>query len=110
MNLEFQPALPGWMFTQQPTETEYFSPAGKLARLELPARTYAFQFLGSILVVYHNPRRQNTFGPGKVEIQKILLHYPNPAQPVKLSGARIPSPHAHNIRSRQVERIDVFLG
>jgi hypothetical protein len=70
---------------------------------------YGFNFLGRIAVVYHNPKRKNTFGKEAAEINKIIFN-DSGENPVQVSSDTIPSPYAQQIRSRQIKRIDIYLG
>ncbi len=106
LTLAFRPVLPAWLFTTQETAMEWNDIREKVA---LPANTYAFNFLGKILVVYHNPRRKNTFGQQKASIKSIRLTYPDRKKQIDLDQPVIGFPHAQQIRNREVERIDVFF-
>ena len=90
LNLRLSPILAGWLFT----------PLDK---------TYSFRFLGKIWVVYHNPKRKNTFGNNGVRPKRIIFNDKD-GNPVELNSCVIPSPYAAQIRARQVNRIDVYLG
>ncbi len=94
--LNFQPALAAWLFTNK-------------AVGDLPENTYAFKFLGHILVVYHNPNRKDTFGPNKAEVREIQLHYADRKKPVVFSSPSIPAPYAEDVRSKKIARVDVFF-
>lgn len=107
--LKFRPVLAGWLFTLKETEIQHPHQEGKFGTIKLPQNTYAFNFLGKTLVIYHNPRRRNTFGLNKVQIKKILLSYfDHAAKPVTISSSTIPSPYAEDVRSQKIKRIDVF--
>jgi len=102
--------LAGWLFTQKETRVDYFNKRkGKWQKLNLPAKTYAFNWLGSIVVVYHNPKRLDTFGLRKAEIKRILLSYPDGRKPIGINGPSICAPYAQHIRAQDVHRIDIFL-
>lgn len=89
LNLRFAPALAGWLFSKKDNR-------------------YSFNFLGKILVVYHNPKRKNTY-PGKgARIKKIIFNDENGA-PVKIDSDTVPSPYAQQIRSQHIRRIDIHL-
>jgi hypothetical protein len=90
LNLKFSPLLAGWLFTQK-------------------EKTYSFNFLGKIWVVYHNPKRKNTFGKDAVKATKIIFNDKD-GNPVELTSDIIPSPYAQQIRSHQISRIDVHFG
>jgi len=87
LKLEFKPNLAGWLFTKN----------GK----------YSFNFLSRILVTYYNPKRKNTFGRNAVKIAKIIVFEDN--HPTEINSATIPPFLAEKVRSRQVEKIDIFL-
>lgn len=89
LNLKFSPALAGWLFNAKD-------------------KTYSFNFLGKIRVVYHNPKRKNTFGKNKAAIKEITFNDKDD-RPVKILSDIIPSPYAEQIRSRQINKIDIYL-
>lgn len=88
--LAFKPVLPGWLFAQD--------------------HTYAFKFLNSALVVYHNPKGKDTFGAGAVKPVKMTLKYAGRTAPVGIVGGRLMGKQAEDVRSKKVERIDIVLG
>jgi hypothetical protein len=90
LNLQFKPILAGWLFTPKD-------------------KTYSFNFLGKIWVVYHNPKRKDTFGKNAVYPNKIILNDKD-GNPVEITSDTIPSPYAEQVRSRQINRIDVYFG
>ena len=104
--LRFSPILAGWLFTQKTSVIDFRDLSGNLKKIELPAGTYAFHFLSSILVVYHNPRRRDTY---KTNIRKIHLMYPDSSKTVILSSQVIPPAYARDVRDKKVERIDVHF-
>jgi len=87
LKLEFKPNLAGWLFTKN----------GK----------YSFNFLSRILVTYYNPKRKNTFGKNAAKIAKIVIFEDN--YPTEINSATIPSFLAEKVRSRQVNKIDIYL-
>jgi len=87
LNLTFKPNLPGWLFNRN----------GK----------YSFNFLSRILVTYHNPKRKDTFGKNAAQITRIILW--DKDKPVEFDSSVIPSPYAQAIRSRQINKIDIYL-
>jgi len=106
LSLIFKPILPGWLFTRRGSVVEYVNPGGTRQTIEFPANIYAFMFLGKVLVVYHNPKRKNTFDG--LASQEITLTYLS-GKVQKVNGAEIPMPYSQDVRERKVERIDVFL-
>jgi len=87
LNLTFKPLLPGWLFNRK--------------------GEYSFNFLSSIRVIYHNPKRKNTFGKNCAKVFKITLSENDKL--IDLSSATIPAPYAEKIRSRQINKIDIYL-
>ncbi len=110
LTLTFNPALAGWLFTKEKSTVDLFnSHSQKWQKVQLPANVYAFKFLGSTLVVYHNPKRRDTFGDKKASVVKIDLIYPRRKEPVRLAQSFIPSAYANDVRQGLLERIDVYL-
>jgi len=105
--LRLSPALAGWMFTMKKIRISFFD-SRLWQTAELPKNSYAFNLLGSILAVYHNPKRRDTYGEKKATIRKISLTYPGRKQPVELASDLIPAPYAQDVRGRKVSRIDVY--
>jgi hypothetical protein len=89
LNLHLQPILAGWLFNHK--------------------NQYRFNFLGEILITYHNPKRKDTFGKKGVSPKRIIFADKN-KRPIELTSNIIPSPYAEQIRSRQIKLIDIFLG
>ncbi len=109
LSLEFKPVLEGWLFTKNENTVKFLDKNRKWQDVILPKNTYAFNFLGSTLVVYHNPKRQNTFGSHKASVKKVVITYFNGRQ-ATVSSSVIPSLHASDIRDGKASRIDIFLG
>ncbi len=89
LHLRFKPVLAGWLFTPKD-------------------KTYSFNFLGKIRVTYHNPNRIDTFGKNAVRPKKIVFNDKD-ENFIEIPSDTIPSPYAQQIRSRQINRIDVYL-
>ena len=89
LNLRLEPILAGWLFNHK--------------------NQYRFNFLGEILITYHNPKRKDTFGKKGVSPKRIIFADKN-KRPIELTSNIIPSPYAEQIRSRQIKLIDIFLG
>jgi hypothetical protein len=84
--LELRPALPGWMFRED--------------------GTFAFRFLGTCDVTYHNQARQNTYTAG-LQPARIRLQ-PRRGEAVQLDGGVIPAPYAAMVRAGQIRSLDIF--
>ena len=106
--LTFNPILQGAFFTKVKTKVRYLTSETHLKEVDLPVNTYAFNFLNSTLVVYHNPDRRDTFGPKKATIDRFQLFYPS-KQPVTVSSSVLSAAYAQDVRDGKVHRIDIFL-
>lgn len=109
LSFTLKPALAGWLFTTEKTVVTHLNHANNYKNVELAKNCYAFNLFGSTLVVYHNPRRRNTFGDGKPAVKEIQLIYPGKKQAVIISTRSISGQYAQDVRDRKVERIDVFF-
>jgi hypothetical protein len=85
--LSLNPALPGWLFTD--------------------AGTISFRFLNRCTVVYHNPKKLNTYQEG-VYATRIALALED-GSAVELEGRVIGSPYAAMIREGEVKCIQIWL-
>ena len=90
--LEFKPVLPGWLFTKSPKEVKCYHEL-QLQKVNLPANTFAFNFLGRIFTVYHNPAGKNTFGEDAATIQQIVLRQKDDKE-LLINGCVIAAPTA----------------
>lgn len=102
--LILRPILPGWLFTKNKVTVDYFDKRRGWQKITFPPDSYAFNFLNSTLVVYHNPPRYDTFTKGAAK--NIFLHYAD-GKRVPVSSEILSSPLADHIRSGRVERIEV---
>ncbi|MEA3506334.1 MAG: hypothetical protein U9R36_02410, partial [Elusimicrobiota bacterium] len=110
LTLKFNPALPAEFFTTSLKTTQLFKEGREEPEeVELPENTFSFKFLNSALVVYHNPKRKNTYGEEKAEITGYRLIF-NDSSEKKIDGPVIDSPHAEQVRDKKVSRIDAYLG
>jgi len=89
LNLQFRPILAGWLFTKEEC-------------------TYSFNFLRKISVTYHNPKRKDTFGKSAARINKIIFNDAS-GKNIQITSDTIPSPYALQIRSGQINKIDIYL-
>ncbi|MCK9572674.1 MAG: cellobiose phosphorylase, partial [Candidatus Omnitrophica bacterium] len=68
---------------------------------------YAFNFLSRVRVTYHNPKKKDTYGKNAAKITKIILTEKNKTK--EFGSSTVPFPYAEKVRSRQVEKIDIYL-
>jgi hypothetical protein len=88
LNLRFRPILSGCLFDKK--------------------NKYSFNFLSKIYVVYHNPKRKDTFGRNATKVKKIIFN-DKQGNPVEIASDTIPSPYTEQIRFRQISKIEIFL-
>ncbi|MFC1804266.1 cellobiose phosphorylase [Candidatus Omnitrophota bacterium] len=89
LSLRFKPILARWLFAKD--------------------NTYSFNFLSKIRIVYHNPKRKDTFGRDAVKVKRIAFR-DNSGRQVEISSDTLPSPYAQQFRARQIKHADIFLG
>ena len=107
LSLRLQPALADWFFTQAPKEAYYLDREGKRREVAIPENAFAFLFLGSCLVVYHNPSRKNTFA-ADMKITSYRLEYKT-GKSSKIAAESLPETEAVAVRQGKVFRMDVNI-
>lgn len=107
LELEFKPVLTERFFCTTANRVNFLRD-GQIIEYHLPANSYAAKFLGNTLVIYHNPNRKNTFGPGSAIIKKMNLTATN-GETISVSGAKLSGDWARKVREGAVERIDLFM-
>jgi hypothetical protein len=107
LELVLEPRLPGWLFTDAPSERRFHDRTG-WQTLQTPANAFAFKLLDRALVVYHNASRAETYGPHGVRPTHHQLTYRD-GHTVEVAGAIVAAPHAAAVREGAVRRIDVVL-
>ncbi len=105
--LEFKPVLPDWLFANKPRHVKTYREM-KQETICLAANTFAFNFLGRTLTVYHNEERKDTFGKSPARISRIILYKSGKAV-ATIKDSVIPSPYSRHIRDGIIDRIDVFM-
>jgi hypothetical protein len=73
-------------------------------QIKLPAGIFAFKLFSSILVVYHNNKRKDTFN---ARVKKITITTSSGIQTINSSV--IEPPLSYKIREKKVNRIDIYL-
>jgi hypothetical protein len=107
--LVFEPVLPEWLFTKKEAKGMFrFSGKGHFG-ITVPKDSFAFSFLGKVLVIYHNPIRKNTYGMDRVKPQRIVLKARG-HKDVMINGNVVPADHASGVREGAFERVEVYLG
>ena len=106
--LRFKPILPAWLFAKKAEKREYYIDKKEPVELVVPRDCFAFNFLKDTLVVYHNPKRKNTYASKSVRPVKISFQDPE-GKTVEVKGDTIPSPYSEKIREGLITRIDIEL-
>jgi len=104
---QLKPALPDWLFTRQTSKSKLYF-ADKWQEIEFPKNSFSFILFGKILVIYHNPKMKNTFGPEAVSPAKWHITEIS-GQKYSYQGASLQGEIAHKIRERKISRIEVEL-
>lgn len=99
LRLTFRPVLPDEWFTTEPVKSEFMG-----REIEFPADVLATAFLGSVLLVYHNPKRRSTYGS-----QSVIPVEWSVDEGTRNAGTFIPQDVAIAVRNRAISRIDVWL-
>ncbi|HSA31126.1 MAG TPA: hypothetical protein P5160_04905 [Candidatus Omnitrophota bacterium] len=106
--LQFDPTLSRALFISSPQTFGRINRAGRWEDVKLPAHTYAFHFLASTLVVYHNPKSLDIRPDSDYQVERIVLTLSNGQEHVFTDGF-IPAPHAQRVREGGADRIDVHF-
>ncbi|MFH1245564.1 MAG: hypothetical protein V1662_03685 [Candidatus Omnitrophota bacterium] len=105
--LVFEPALPEWLFTSEPSQIVFLKD-GRTREINIPRDSFAFVFLCKTPVIYRNPRRKNTYGPGAVKPDKIILKETGKKDTVIETGV-LSADYARAVREGVYEEIEVVL-
>jgi hypothetical protein len=101
--LKFSPALHKDLFTKNKSLIKI---DGK--EIVVEKNSYAFNFLGDTIVVYHNPKRLSTYGSRCAKINKIILKDKQGSQ-YQVDSDTILSEYSHKVRCGDFSRIDIYL-
>lgn len=85
--LAFKPILPSWLFDED--------------------NSISFRFLGRTSVIFHNPKRRDTFDP-QAAIRSIIM-YDVKGKSLELTTDFIPAPYAEMVRDGLFTKIDVHF-
>jgi hypothetical protein len=110
-DLEFapEPALPKWLFTEKRSRLRYEDKERGAIEIDVPRDAFAFRLMGRCLVVYHNPKRRDTYGAGGVRPKRYRVEFRD-GTVARHEGAILDGEIAPAIRDGRVFRIDVALG
>ncbi|MBL7197568.1 MAG: hypothetical protein ISS47_05675 [Candidatus Omnitrophica bacterium] len=102
--LKFSPTLHKDLFTSK--KLNYCINNSK--EVTIDKNSYAFNFLGNTLVVYHNSKRLNTYGSNAVKIKEIILE-DRQNNKHEILGDLVPEGYSYEVRSGKFSRIDIYL-
>ncbi len=109
VSLRFEPHLPAFLFTQKETVRVFVEKNGQERAVKISKDCLAFMFLGKTLVVYHNPKRLDTFGKLRGAVKKVSL-LEGRGRVIEFKGDTIPNPFSLRVRDGFIARIDIELG
>lgn len=99
LGFRLSPALPGQWFTKDKKTVQWNSQT-----VEIDENSFACTLLGTILLVYHNNSRKDTFGENGVKPVTFILDEKDTVE-----ASSLDSELAEKIRNREIQRIDVWL-
>ncbi len=96
-----RPVLEAGLFTKKSHTLNW-----QAKKIKIPKNTYSFKLFSQTLVVYHNPRRLDTFAKN-CRVKKIVVKFPDKTITAK---AKLSQKPAQLIRAQKALRIDIYLG
>jgi hypothetical protein len=102
LSIKLSPILESRMFTSKEEKINFRGKEIALAR-----DSFAFLLFSSVLVVYHNPKRKDTFNEN-CSIERIVVS--KNGEKHLLHSYTIKPPLSYAIREAKIERIDVYFG
>ncbi len=109
LSLHFDPSLPAFLFLNREASRPLLRAGGQEEIVSVPKNAFAFLFLGKTLVVYHNPKRMDTFGKNRVWPKKVRLS-DKKGTLAEFDGGIVLDPWARRVRDEKISRIDIELG
>ena len=100
--MRFSPILKKSFFTTKPKTINFSG-----SNIRLPANTFSFNLFSHTLVVYHNPKRKDTFSKSS-KVEKIVVT--TKGEKIACLSNIIKAPLSLAIRRGQAQRIDIYLG
>lgn len=108
LRLRLQPILPEWLFTKAEGTYRYWDDRDGWTDVPVPENCFAFKFIGRTLVIYHNEKRQATFGKDGAQVGAYTLEYRDGTVRT-VRGDSLDTSPATDVRDGQVRRMDVIL-
>ena len=106
--LRLRPLLDHRFFTREASKQTYWDAFGEEQILEIAKNSFAFKFLGRVLVIYENPGRSPTYGQNGARPSEYSLTYLD-GSTKSVKAASLDRSLAEDVRGGKVGRIDVLL-
>lgn len=103
-----EPNLKAEFFTKEKRIEKLQLSPKETVEVEIAADSFAYRFLGSSLVIYHNPKRANTFGQDGVKVTKFKLLDQN-GKEYQIEASTVKGELAKKIRAGEFKEINIFL-
>jgi hypothetical protein len=101
------PALQGALFTDAPRDIVFNFRSGP-RKVKLAAGSYAFSLFEHTLVIYDNPKKEDTFGQAGVKPVRYTVSYKDGRENV-VDSAVLGEPYTKDLRSGLVETVRILL-
>ncbi len=95
LRFEPVPTVAGWLFSSRAT-------------VDFEKGTFGFRLFGKTWIIYHNPKRQDTFGPRGMTVARFTLQMAD-GKTVQHEGEFLPAELARALRDGKMKRVDIEL-
>jgi len=102
---KLSPVLKSEFFTRKSQERIFYRSSGETEKVVIPEKSFAFKFLGKILVIYKNENLKDTF---LTKVKKYILEYED-KKVVEILRDCILQPYSLEIREGKVKKIIAIL-
>lgn len=103
-----EPNLTADLFTTEKRVEKLQLSEKEAVEVEIPADAFAYRFLGSTLVIYHNPERENTFGEDGVSPAAYKL-IDQDGEVYQREDSVLKGKLAKKVRAGEFKEINIFL-
>jgi hypothetical protein len=106
--LRLRPVLSSRLFTSAPRRVVFTTSSGQETALKVPARAYAFLFLGKTWILYRNPKKKDTFGARGARPARISL-FEGSTRVGEVCGDTLTGPWPSRVRDGDISRLEIDL-
>jgi hypothetical protein len=103
-----EPNLTADLFTKEKRVEKLQLSEKEAVEVEIPEDAFAYRFLGSTLVIYHNPERANTFGQDGVSPAAYKL-IDEAGKVYQREDSVLKGKLAKKVRAGEFKEINIFL-